>query len=73
VRKLVADTGPVVPPSNPDALAEAILFVLALSPADRKAAGQGARNRIRELFSIRSVAERYQALWDEVAIEGVPT
>ncbi len=64
---LVGDTGRVVAPRDPQALAQAIGELLALSAGQRKALGERARRRIEERFSIESVAARYHELYREIA------
>lgn len=64
---LVGDTGRVVPPRDPGALAHAIGELLSLPLDERKRLGEAARRRIEERFSIQSVAARYHELWREIA------
>lgn len=63
---VVGDTGLVVPPRDPRALAEAVASLLAMSPEARAALGQAARRRIRDQYSLPAIAERYQALYAEL-------
>lgn len=56
------ETGIVVPPMNPPALARAILE-LALHPDQRKKIGAAARKRAESQFSIESCVERYDRLY----------
>jgi glycosyltransferase involved in cell wall biosynthesis len=60
---IVGDTGRVVPPRDPAALAGALHELLALSPAARQALGQAARRRIEERFTLGACAARYAALY----------
>ena len=64
---LVGDTGRVVPHSNPQALAGAILALAAMGPVARRALGRRARGRIEEHFGLRVMVDSYQKLWREVA------
>jgi glycosyltransferase involved in cell wall biosynthesis len=57
--RIVADTGWVVPPSNPEALAVAISEAVGLPSAERAALGQRARQRLIDHYSLDRVAERY--------------
>jgi len=66
-RHIVAETGRVVPPRNPQGLAEACLAVLHLRPGDRAQLGEAARARIAHDFDLRSTAERHYALWEAAA------
>ncbi len=61
---LVGDTGRVVPPRDPAALAGAIVDVLTAD--DRAARGARARARIVADYSLTSVVRRYEDTYDEV-------
>jgi len=63
---IVGDTGKVVPPRDPAALATAIGDLLALSPDARRALGLAARRRVVENFSIADVVRRYEDLYTEL-------
>jgi glycosyltransferase involved in cell wall biosynthesis len=67
VPHLIGDTGEVVPPSDPDAVAAAIIRLLSLPEPDRRALGARARQRIIDNFSLDRVAKRYADLLLEVA------
>ncbi|NQU44427.1 glycosyltransferase family 4 protein [bacterium] len=62
------ETGLLVPPNDPEALADAICRVLA-GKAWALSLGQKGRLRVREHFSIEKMAERYQGLYDRVIAE----
>lgn len=62
-RMIVGDTGRVVPPKAPEALASAILDILRLPEDDRAALGAAARRRIADEFEIGTIAMRYLALY----------
>jgi glycosyltransferase involved in cell wall biosynthesis len=57
--RLVGDTGRVVPARDMEALAEAVLELLALPAADRAFLGQKARERIRVNYSLDAMAQHY--------------
>ncbi len=61
---LVGDTGVVVPPRDPEALAGGWSRLGALPPHARRALGLKARARVLDLFSIESVAERYSEVYE---------
>jgi len=63
---LVGDTGFVVPPKDPEALAMACLEIVKMGDKKRRSFGQKAQERIEENFSISSIAERYVKLYKEV-------
>ncbi|MBN2354047.1 MAG: glycosyltransferase [Spirochaetales bacterium] len=62
---IVGDTGIVVPPKNPRALAEALEKAVSLTAAERTARGKAARRRILSHFSIGAVASQYEALYQK--------
>ena len=64
---LVGDTGVVVPPGDPAALAEGIQRLLALSPETRRALGVRATERVRGEFDMSTIAARFARLYDAVA------
>jgi glycosyltransferase involved in cell wall biosynthesis len=62
----VADTGKVVPPRNPEALAFAWKQIIEMSPEARKALGESARNRVLELFALDTVVNKFESLYEQV-------
>lgn len=62
-RMIVGDTGRIVPPKAPSALADAMLALLRLSAGERQALGAAARRRIADEFEIGVIAARYLALY----------
>jgi glycosyltransferase involved in cell wall biosynthesis len=63
---IVGDTGFVVPPHNPGALAEACLEVLDLEPDAKERLRSAARRRIEEHCSLSTVAAQYEALYRQL-------
>ena len=63
VRELAGEPGAVVPPHNPEALAEAMLAVMQKRGEERGALGRAARQRIIELFSMDAAADRWERLY----------
>lgn len=69
---LVHDTGRVVPPRAPEALARAWEELVVLGPEARRGIGLAARRRIEEHFGIREIAARYLETYRRV-LGGAPT
>jgi glycosyltransferase involved in cell wall biosynthesis len=63
---IVGETGLVIPPRDPDALASAIITMVEEGEVARAERGQAARNRIKETWSIDRVARLYEDLWRDV-------
>lgn len=66
-RRIVGETGYVVPPGSPVALAEAIARILEMSTEERRMLGQRSRARIIEKFSIENVVRQYESLYATLA------
>jgi len=69
---LVGDTGVVVPPRDPRALARGILRLAGEGADVRRQRGGAARARIRSHFSIEAVARQYQDLYADLAPRSRP-
>ena len=63
---IVGDTGKVVPPKNPTALATAWQEMINLDPSARANLGKSARSRIVEKFSLDTIVEQYENLYQSV-------
>jgi len=63
---LVGDTGKVVPPENPELLAQAWLELLEMGREKRVRLGAAARERIQARFDIISVVKRYEQCYEEL-------
>jgi len=70
VAELIGDTGAVVAPGEPAAVAAAVVRLLSLEPPQRRALGERARARIVDRFSIGEVARRYAGLLHAAAAAG---
>jgi glycosyltransferase involved in cell wall biosynthesis len=66
VRELVGDAGMIVPAGNSDALAEAMLGLMAKSAEERHELGSVARSRIATQFSMDARADEWQDLYRDV-------
>jgi glycosyltransferase involved in cell wall biosynthesis len=66
-RALLGDTGLIVPPRDPEALASAWGVAIDWSNDERQSRGTAARARLEQHFEIGAVARRYEALYDELA------
>ena len=64
--RLVGDTGLVVPPSDPVALAEGWRRMDEMGVEGRAELGRRARDRMEKRFSIEAVAHQYAEVWREV-------
>lgn len=64
---IVGNTGLVVPPRQPEALANAWKESVALGSDGREVLGKAARERIIQHFSLDSVVAQYEALYESVA------
>ncbi len=68
-RRIVCDTGEIVPPKHAEALAAGIVRLLGLSLHERRALGERARRRVLDNFSIAAVLERYLELYRRVPVK----
>jgi glycosyltransferase involved in cell wall biosynthesis len=66
---IVGDCGRVVSPRNPQALAKAWKDLIEIGRRGRIVLGAAARSRVTELFSLSSVAEQYEALYESAVAE----
>lgn len=64
----IGDTGISVPPSNPQALADAISRLVLAGPEQRRCLGEAARRRIETEFSLPAIASRYEELYRQYAL-----
>ncbi len=65
--RLVGDTGLVVPPRDPGALARALVRLLSWEPARRRLLGEAARRRIERHFALDEIVTRLSRLYEEAA------
>src|SRR5258706_581158 len=73
---IVGETGTVVPPGDPQALAEAWRKLIAAGPVVRHCLGLAARRRIQQHFALPAIVERYQAIYGKLAagtVQNVPS
>ena len=63
---IIGNTGIIVPPNNPEALAKAWLDLLVMTFEQRTDLGLKARKRIVDKFSISKVVEKYEKLYFEM-------
>ncbi len=63
---IVGDTGIIVPPHNPEALAQGMLQMLRKPSAELKQMGVLARARIMQMFSLPDIARCYENMYFEV-------
>jgi glycosyltransferase involved in cell wall biosynthesis len=66
---IVDETGIVVAPGDPDALAEAWRKLIEAGPEVRRRLGMAARRRVQQHFALPAIVERYQAIYAGLATE----
>lgn len=73
ISELVLDkqTGLLVEPENPEALADAIIYLLS-HPDDAKKMGQAGRDRIHSVFHPKKGIEQMESLYERLVIEKTP-
>jgi glycosyltransferase involved in cell wall biosynthesis len=64
---IVGQTGLVVGPGDPDALANAWRKLIDAGAEVRRCLGRAARRRVQERFAISTIVERYQAIYTQLA------
>lgn len=64
--RIVGQTGLVVPPKNPAALAAALGKMLDLGREGRRQLGMSARQQIKERFAIAQIVARYETLFEDI-------
>lgn len=69
---IVGDTGKVVPPKNPEALANAWQALIDIGKESRESLGKAARARVIKCFSLDSIVAEYEALYDNILDQKKP-
>ena len=69
---IVGDTGRVVPPRDPGALAEAWAEMLNLGRDGRAALGRAALSRVGDYFPVKAIVQHYETLYEAVLTERAP-
>jgi len=69
VRRIIGDTGLVVPVRDPAALAGAMIDLIDLEPDERAKLGRAARARIEAEYSLPKIVDWYGALYSDLATE----
>ncbi len=70
VRELMGDTGTIVPPKNPGALARAMMAEMKPSGEVRAQLVRAARERVVSLFSIDAAANAWETLYKQLTADG---
>jgi len=73
---IVGETGRVVAPGDPDALAEAWRKLIEAGPGVRRSLGMAARHRVQQHFALPTIVERYQSIYAQLAartLRGIPS
>lgn len=65
-RKIIGNTGSIVPPNDPAALAQALISLTDIGADARRRLGELARDRVISEFSLPEIARQYEALYDHV-------
>lgn len=68
--RIVGDTGRVIPSRDPQALASAWQELIELGPEGRRELGWRARGRIVERYSLDSVVQQYETLYERLTRRG---
>jgi glycosyltransferase involved in cell wall biosynthesis len=63
---MIGETGRVVPPRNPKALADAWKELIEIGAEGRRALGEAARARVIECFPLESIVAQYEAMYGSV-------
>jgi glycosyltransferase involved in cell wall biosynthesis len=63
---IVSDTGVIVPPNNPDALAAGWSKLIELGDIKRQKLGAAARERVINNYSLELAVERYEKLYNDI-------
>jgi len=63
---IIGDTGIVVEPGDPNALAKGWASLLALEPAQRKELGIRARKRVKQYFNLPDIVKKYETSYEEI-------
>lgn len=66
---IVGDTGLVVPPKNPKALAQSMKKMIEVGKEKREGLGMKARDRIMDNYSIEKVVKEYEKLYEGICAE----
>jgi glycosyltransferase involved in cell wall biosynthesis len=67
---IIGDTGRIVPPREPQLLANAWNELLSLSEPERIALGETARERIGSLFSLVKTTQKYEQTYQDIIAGG---
>ena len=65
---VVGETGKVVPPKKPEALATAWKELLEIGLEERKKLGRAARERIEKNFNLPTIISQYENLYEQILI-----
>src|SRR3546814_9047084 len=65
-RWIIGQNGGIVPPGEPEALADALIALYDIGSEARQRLGEKARQRIIRDFSLPEIARQYEALYDRV-------
>jgi glycosyltransferase involved in cell wall biosynthesis len=69
-RRIVGDTGIVVPPRNPESVAAGVVALLDMEPAERQQLHSAARKRIVQNFDVAEMAMHHERLYQLLLFKG---
>jgi len=67
--RIVGSIGCVVPPGEPDAIAEAVYSLERMGEERRRAAGEAARQHIVNHYGIQVVSKQYERVYEQICEE----
>jgi glycosyltransferase involved in cell wall biosynthesis len=68
VQELVGDSGILIPPKHPQALADAMLRIMRMPESERSELGRTARLRIAQHFDINAKADEWESLYTGILL-----
>lgn len=73
LRQIVGDTGLIIPPKHPQALADAWHKLLILPQSKKDQLREAARQRVQEKYSLSVITDIYEKIYEEIIISNKKT